>query len=118
MNAFDLSHSIHFSNLVLFAISTVGMTFIIVDGDIFSWLRNLFHKFLPKHFAKVIDCYQCAGTWCGFFCGFVLVSHNPFVVFLCGCASSFLTVFVSKIYDYVESQTTYDLGEYESEDKA
>lgn len=87
------------------------MTFIIVDGDIFFWLRALFHKILPKGIAKAIDCYQCAGTWCGFFCGFILISQSLLVVLLCGFASSFLAVFVSKIYDYIESKTTFDLGE-------
>ena len=38
----------------------------------------------------VMDCYQCAGFWCGIAMGLMLLSNKPFVVFAAGCAGSFL----------------------------
>lgn len=76
-------------SLILFILGVIGMTHIVVDGEIgepvYEWIKPR----LPR-VARAMDCYQCAGFWCGLTLGVVLLSHNPLTVFAAGCAGSFL----------------------------
>jgi hypothetical protein len=77
----------------LFCFAVTGMTLILVQGVIFEPFRNFLASKVesiererteensPRRFTiveflhKVIQCPQCAGFWCGIFCGlFVLTS--------------------------------------------
>jgi len=70
-------------NLVLFVVGVVGMTHIIVDSKISApvdeWIR-------PRSpwLADLMDCYQCAGFWCGVALGLALLSYRPCTVFAAG----------------------------------
>lgn len=97
---------IHF---LLFVLSTVGMSHIIVDGSILQWLRDLVKKVansikMPK-LGGVVDCYMCSGTWCGFFMGWVWLTIDPWQIFACGCAGGFLANFAAVLLNWLESQT-------------
>ena len=76
-------------NLILFILAVIGMTHIVVDSEIsipvYKWIE-------PRCaiLAKVMDCYQCAGFWCGLVLGWVLLCPNPPVIFAAACAGSFL----------------------------
>lgn len=105
--------NIDFTVLVFFVLSTIGMTHIIVDGSILEWFRDFVKKVsallkVPS-FGKVVDCYLCAGTWCGFAMGLILVSSNPFVVFACGCAGGFLANFAAVMLNWLEAMTIVNL---------
>lgn len=103
------------SSLLLFVFAVVGMTHIIVDSDmpIVQWLRDNGKKILSKipggNWAKILDCYMCCGTWVGFLCGFFLISHNPWIIFLCGCAGGFIAQLGVGYLDYLQAQTLVGL---------
>jgi uncharacterized membrane protein YqaE (UPF0057 family) len=76
-------------NLILFLLGVVGMTHIIVDSEIGEPLHEWITPRIPR-LAKLMDCYQCAGFWCGIALGLALLSYRPCIVFAAGCAGSFL----------------------------
>jgi len=88
-------------NLVLFIIGVVGMTHIIVDSEIsapvYEWIRPR----LPV-VAHAMDCYQCAGFWCGIALGLALLSYRPSLVLAAGCAGSFLSQIGWLVLDSLE----------------
>lgn len=99
--------------LVFFVLSTIGMTHIIVDGSILEWFRDFVKKAsnalrIPS-FGKVVDCYLCAGTWCGFAMGLILVSKDPFIIFACGCAGGFLANLAAVLLNWIEAMTIVNL---------
>lgn len=89
----------NFINFLLFCLSSIGMTHIIVDGTIFQGFRDLMQKILPEAIYEIFKCYQCAGMYVGLFSGYFLLVHALDVAiwlqiiftFLCGCAGSFLS---------------------------
>lgn len=95
--------------LVLFALAVIGLTNIMVDSSIMAPVRDYLQKILPAYVYKVFECYQCMGTWCGFICGLILISHNPLVVLMCGCAGSFLSVLAGSYLNYIEARTIVNL---------
>ena len=104
------------SSLILFALSVVGMTHIIVDGSIFQPVRDFIQKILPERICQLFTCYQCCGTWCGFLAGAILISLNPWVILLCGCAGSFLAMWSATYLNYLEARTIINLGDDDDED--
>ena len=105
-----------FSNLIMFAIATVGMTHIIVDGSILQWFRDLVKKIsnlikVPK-LGGIVDCYLCAGTWCGFLMGYIWLSPSDkdlWHIFACGCAGGFLSNLAAVILNWLEAATIVNL---------
>ncbi len=89
-------------NLILFILAVVGLTHIIVDSEasipVHEWVE-------PRSpiIAKVMDCYQCSGFWCGLVLAPVLLSYNPLVWFAAGCAGSFLAQFGYWMLDALEA---------------
>lgn len=97
---------IYFSNLILFIISVVGLTNIIVDpATIMQPVRDFIEKRCHPWINKLVSCYQCTGTWVGFFCGYILISKDISIVFLCGMAGSFLSTFFATYLTYLEAKT-------------
>jgi hypothetical protein len=96
---------------LLFVFSVIGLTNIMIDGSILAPLRAFLQSRLPASVYKIFECYQCMGTWCGFICGTILISHNPFVILTCGFAGSFLSVLAASYLNYIEARTIVNLGE-------
>jgi len=103
----------NFVDLILFVISTIGMCHIVVDGSILQEFRNFFKSLTEKiripKVGGVVDCYLCAGTWCGFFMGWVWLTNDPFQIFACGCAGGFLSNFAAVILNYLEAATVVNM---------
>ena len=92
--------------LVVFVLSVIGMTNIIVDPSAIARpMREYIEKNGPPWLDKLVSCYQCTGTWVGFLCGYILISTNPWVVFLCGMAGSFVATFSATYTNYLEAQS-------------
>ena len=87
--------------LVLFIMGVIGMTHIIVDGEISEPVHAWVKPRLPV-MARVMDCYQCSGFWCGIVLGLALLSDRPCVVFTAGCAGSFLAQYGWLLLDSLE----------------
>lgn len=122
----------------LFALSTLGMTRIMVDGSIFNkprkWLEQLgdldvnvechpwcqklrrFIRSFGRAATSALECHQCTGFWCGMFCGFLLLSHKLVIVFVCACAGSYISMLAHAVENLIYSRTTYDLSDDEGSD--
>jgi hypothetical protein len=92
--------------LVLFALASVGMTAILVDGAIFERPRQwLFQRYCPtaRFLTGILTCYQCCGFWCGLFCGTVLFHHTLSLpkLLLCGFAGSVLAHLFLQVFEAV-----------------
>jgi len=97
---------INISNLILFFLSVIGFTHIIVDpATIAKPFRDFIEKYGTNWMNKLFSCYQCCGTWIGFFCGFILISKNIFVIFLCGMAGSFVSTWGAYYLNYLEAKS-------------
>lgn len=114
------------TNLILFLLSVVGMTNIMVGSDLFIWLRDKLYtaikKFFPEHSESLIvsidgplTCHQCMGTWCGFFCGLVFITSNFWEVLGCGFAGSFLVILANQVLELILSKTCFQLPDAKNE---
>lgn len=114
-----------FYDLLMYLLSTVGMCHIVVDGSILEWFRDFVKKAAAKckmpKLGTIVDCYMCAGTWCGFLMGYVwlvcprweqLGSGLAWAeVFACGCAGGFLSNFAAVLLNWIEANTMVHLPE-------
>lgn len=101
-------------NFILFILSTIGFTNIIVDpATIFKPIRDFVDKNGPKFLVKLVSCYQCTGTWVGFFCGYCLIGQEIHTVFLCGMAGSYICSLSATFINYLEIRSVIGLNENE-----
>ena len=49
----------------VFLFGCVGITSIIVDGEIFKPVKDYIHNKVPEFFNSLLNCYQCSGFWVG-----------------------------------------------------
>lgn len=97
--------------VILYVLSTIGLTLLMVDSTILEPMRNYLKSKLPASVYKVFECYQCMGFWAGIACALIFISFNPAVVFGCGCAGSYIAMIGSKFDTYLEAATLVNLGE-------
>jgi len=106
-------------NLILYALATIGMTHIVVDGSITESFRTFFKSSMNKlklnYLSSLVDCYLCSGTWCGFLMGYIWISNNPLEIFACGCAGGFLANFAAVIVNWLEASTLVNLPSEKNE---
>jgi len=88
---------------LLFCLAVIGMTHILVDSKIMEPVDDWAKTRLPGtiHHA-LFECFQCSGFWCGIVLGVLIVSHDPRVLFACGCAGSFLADLSESVFKYLE----------------
>lgn len=108
--------------IFLFAFGCIGITSIIVDGEIFKKLREYLKLIGPEFINKLLSCYQCSGFWVGIIIGSLLFLNDFFkeiesgcVVFtailLSGGASSALSYFWALYLTYLEANSLIKLEE-------
>jgi hypothetical protein len=99
------------TSVLLFIFASIGLTHILVDSSIFAeirdWLRvkidaNVWPPLAAK-LNKLLGCYQCMGFWCGLFTGVLAYGWHPGILFLCACASSFLSMWGAVYLNYLEA---------------
>lgn len=99
-------------DFLLFAFATIGLTHIIVDpAAIAQPFREWVEANMPSYISKMFSCYQCCGAWIGFLMGALLISYNPFVIFACGMAGSFLSTWAATYLNFLEAQSLINLDE-------
>lgn len=85
------------SLFIIAIIAAVGMSHIIVDGDIFTkWRSDIVEKYKdnPRHWlVRLISCYQCTGLWSGVFMSLFLQPF-PWFDFLSPLLWSWLVIYV------------------------
>lgn len=110
---------IYSTPFLFFALASVGMTSILVDGAIFLPLREfLRHRVeriehrrehgkkvgwnFSEFFYSILTCYQCCGFWCGVFCGFlclnVLKHGDPYDLFAIDSSPILLAVLLALLF--------------------
>ena len=87
-------------NLLLFALAVIGLTHIVVDAEISEPVHTWIEPRCPL-VARIMDCYQCSGFWCGLALGPV-VSWSPPVWLVSGFAGSFLAQLGWLVLDSLE----------------
>ena len=102
-------------DFILFAAAAIGFTHIMVDSVIMQplrdWIMSRAQNTTGKtqwfwgKITKILSCYQCAGFWCGLLVGAILVSTNLLVIFMCGCATSFLALTAAHFIQYLEANS-------------
>jgi len=97
-------------SFLIFCFATIGMTNIIVDSSLFEPIRDWLKSWLHPKVYELFECHQCCGTWCGFLCGAVLISWNPLVILMCGCAGSFLASTHYLLTELVLSKTDFEVN--------
>jgi hypothetical protein len=91
--------------------SFVGWLIFSLGLDLVSWPWFVLPFFMGVATAafwplnKIVECYQCCGTWVGFFAAFFLIGHHPMVVLLGGGAGSFAAYSAAVMLTYLESQS-------------
>ena len=105
------------SSLLLLLLGGVGMTVIIVEGQIFVPVKEFLKKFMPSFFMKMLDCHQCCGFWCGLilslffmnpietYAGLGILSISLAKNFATGCAVSLLSTLCASVLLLIESKT-------------
>lgn len=101
------------ANLILFILSSIGMTHVIVDGSIMEWFRTLVKDVTAKigipKFGGVVDCYLCCGTWCGMLMGVTWLTYSPLQILGCGFAGGFLANAAVVLLNWLEASTIVNL---------
>ncbi len=97
--------------LFLFCFGSIGVTHIIVDGEIFRPVKEILSKKAPAFLNKLLSCYQCTGFWVGLFfsiflyCDFNYLLKTFVVLLLAGGASSCLSYFWALMLTYLEANS-------------
>ncbi len=103
------------TELIIFILATIGMTKIVVDSSLFASFRDYFAPPVKdgeepivlnpvrKWVGDMITCHQCAGFWCGMFCG-VFVYYHVGTLFLLACIGSFVSLLAQVVLEYIFSK--------------
>ena len=97
--------------IVVWILGSIGMTNIIVESDISKLFKDTIKPYLPQFFMKMLNCYQCSGFWSGIFTTSLLAVFNGWnadklhLIFLGGCATSFLATFFAYFQTYLEANS-------------
>lgn len=101
--------------LTLFALSSVGLTCIILESTLFRGVRDLLKRSLPEQAYELFECHQCMGTWVGFVLGYLLIGQSLVAILVSGFASSFLAMTYHRAFvlaeEWVLSHTSIELPE-------
>lgn len=96
-------------NFLIFCLSTIGLTNILVHGKILDniGLRPFLKKNLYSGIFELFECYECTGFWSGMIMGAVLISQNPATFIPCGFVGSVLGQFYSELIFLIRSKTDF-----------
>lgn len=100
-------------NFLIFIISTIGLTNIIVHGKILDniGLRPFLKKNLYSNIFELFECYECTGFWSGLILGAILISKDPMIFIPCGFAGSVISQFYSEFIFLIRSKTDFVMEE-------
>jgi hypothetical protein len=102
--------------LILLLLASIGMTNILLYGDIFEKPRLWWYTWLPQFWHKLIECHMCMGFWTGMVVAAMMMAAHmiPFAwlaMFLYGCAASFVNVLSTHVQTWFEANSNFDLGD-------
>jgi hypothetical protein len=97
--------------MLLWIFGCIGMTHIIVESDISKKFKDFIEPYTPNFIFKALGCYQCTGFWSGVIIttAYLIMQDNIndfwFLIFVGGCASSFLSTFSAILLTYFEANS-------------
>jgi hypothetical protein len=111
---------------LVFVVSTIGMSHILVDGSIFSsfksWLgeesRYHFLTWFKGQLLTLMNCYQCSGFWSGFVIGLLMwiCGQDPLqspwdwthvvLLFVYACAGAFVSMLAAVLLVFMQAHST------------
>lgn len=101
-------------NLILYILSCIGLSTILVESAIFepfrAWLKKDKDSKLKIFVSKIFSCLQCMGFWTGLVCGMFLMPFNVFTILCCGFAGSFISPFSALVYTYLEAAALVNIN--------
>lgn len=80
--------------LIIFILSTIGLTFIIILSYLFKDVRLFFNK-RNKFIGKLFSCSQCAGFWSGIIIKYIQIFHNNEILDISIILYGFIGSFIS-----------------------
>jgi len=92
-------------NFIIFALGTIGLTNIVVEGKIMEWPRKKLKIILPSSIYYLLTCHQCAGVWCGGFCAWAVLTTDWWMIAVAAFAGSFLAQFAVIVEEYITFAT-------------
>jgi len=87
-------------DLIIFLLSTIGLTFIITQSYIFKPIRNYLTS-VNKSIGKLIHCSQCTGFYIGIILQFIIVMFNRNDIIF------YISDFYYIIYGFIGSFVSY-----------
>lgn len=97
--------------IIVWLLGSIGMTNIIVESDISRVVKDKIKPYISEFLMKGLNCYQCTGFWSGAFATTLLAVFNGWgadklhLIFLGGCATSFLATFFAFLQTYLEANS-------------
>jgi hypothetical protein len=95
--------------LLLFAFASIGLCFIVVDSYLMTPVKRHLGRHGWERLVRMLNCYQCAGFWCGVISGLILVLGRwiPYLhLLLYGFAASFLAPLGAVCFGYLNAATS------------
>jgi len=97
--------------IIVWLLGSIGMTNIIVESDIARVVKDKIKPYISEFLMKGLNCYQCTGFWSGAFATTLLAVFDGWgtdklhLIFLGGCATSFLATFFAFLQTYLEANS-------------
>jgi len=85
-------------NLLLFILSTIGLTLIITQSYLFRPFREKMNNINTK-LGKLFNCCQCMGFWCGMIIETLLLVYNQEL--------SYLSLIIILLFGFIGSFVSY-----------
>jgi len=101
--------------IVLFALSVIGMTNIVVNSSLFKPIREFFKDW--TYIYDLLTCSTCSGFWVGLLCGYILFNLSWATIFLLGCAGSFLATVGDLWLDKLEGSIVHYFDDEADDEK-
>ena len=104
----------------VFLFGCVGITSIIVDGEIFKPVKDYIHNKVPEFFNSLLNCYQCSGFWVGIIFATVInykyLNNLPNIasLILYGGLVSAASYFYALYLTYLEANSMVQFNDYPS----
>lgn len=100
--------------LIVFILSTFGLTQIVVNSQIMSPLRTFCEEWFPNTLGKIVNCSMCFGFWAGVLmalCEYLQINGHPLGInlvscFWSGCLASGTSFFLDTVVSWMLVQVS------------
>jgi len=106
-------------NLLFYALATIGLTNILVHGRIFDLIKiagkSIREWMQYTSWSKqLFECYECTGFWAGLICGYLILSHQWWIILAGGFAGSVIAQTFTDLIYWLRSKTEFGVDHDET----